>query len=112
MQSQFSLTKTNYYRIKQVAKDGKSVYSPVRYVKFDMDVLSLTPNPATNYVNISSVIENVQISIYNGEGRKVITQKLNGKSIRIPVASLTKGTYTVTAENKGVQVDSKKIIIQ
>lgn len=107
-----SLTKTNYYRIKQVTGDGKFVYSPVRYVKFNVDVISLTPNPATDFVNISSIIENIQIIIYNGEGRKVFTQKLNGKSIRIPVASLTKGTYTVTAENNGVQVDSKKIIIQ
>ncbi len=107
-----SITKTNFYKIKEVDKDGRYVYSPVRFVKFDMIVLTLTPNPATTYVNISSAIANVQINVYNGEGTKIITQKLSGTSLRLPVGSFIKGVYTITAENNGVQVDSKKVIIQ
>ncbi len=36
----------NYYRIKEVDKDGSSIYSPVRFVKFDATVLTISPNPA------------------------------------------------------------------
>jgi hypothetical protein len=107
-----SLTKTNFYRIKEVDKDGNYIYSPVKFVKFNTDVITVSPNPATAFININSTTQNVQIDIFNAQGSKIISQKLNGNSTRLSVASFVKGTYTVTATNNGVAVDSKKIIIQ
>ncbi len=107
-----SLTKTNFYRIKEVDKDGNYIYSPVRFVKFTANVLTVSPNPATTFININSTIQNVQIDIFNAQGTKIISQKLNGNSTRLSIASFVKGTYTVTAVNNGVAVDSKKIIVQ
>jgi hypothetical protein len=107
-----SLGKTNFYRIKQVDKNGNAIYSAVKFVKFNVNVLTITPNPATSYVTIHSTVENLQISIYDGTGKKYISRKLNGKSITIPVGSLIGGIYTVTAEDNGIPVDSKKILKQ
>ncbi|HEX5155385.1 MAG TPA: DUF4331 family protein [Parafilimonas sp.] len=107
-----SLGKTNFYRIKQVDKNGNAIYSAVRFVKFNVNVLTVTPNPATSYITIHSTVENLQISIYDGTGKKYISRKLNGKSITIPVGSLIGGVYTVTADDNGVPVDSKKILKQ
>jgi hypothetical protein len=107
-----SLTKTNFYRIKSVDNGGSHIYSPVKFVKFDVDVITVTPNPATNFITVNSIIDNLQISVYNMEGTKIFSQKLNGRSIKMPVGSLVKGTYTVTAENNGIKIDSKKIVIQ
>jgi len=107
-----SLAKTNFYRIKEVDKDGKYIYSPVRFVKFDVSVISIAPNPASSFIKINSSVENLQINIFDVTGRKVITQMLNSSSAQINIASLPKGVYTVIAYNNGVKVDSKKIVKQ
>ena len=107
-----SLTKTNFYRIKEVDKDGKSVTSPVKYVKFDISAISISPNPASNYIKVNSTIDNLQINIFDAVGRKVLTQTLNGSTTQINIAALPKGVYTIIAYNKGSKVDTKKIVKQ
>ncbi len=107
-----SLTKTNFYRLKEVDNDGKYIYSAVRFVKFNISLLTITPNPATAFINITSATDNLQINIYDAAGRKVVSQKLNGASAQINIASLPKGVYTVIAYNNQIKVDSKKIVIQ
>ena len=106
------LSKVNYYRVKEVDNDGKYIYTPVRFAKFDINVLSISPNPATSYISITSTIPNIQISIYDATGRKMLVQQMTGSSQQIPVSSFAKGIYTVVAQDKGVMIDSKKIVIQ
>ncbi len=45
----------NYYRIKQVLKDGLEIYSDFQKVYFDIDLneISLFPNPADKYIEIN-----------------------------------------------------------
>jgi len=107
-----SLTKTNFYRLKEVDNDGKYIYSAVKFVKFNISVLTITPNPATTFIKITSTTENLQIYVYDAAGRKVASQKLNGSSTQINISALPKGIYTVIADNNGTKVDSKKIAIQ
>jgi hypothetical protein len=107
-----SLTKTNFYRLKEVDNDGKYIYSAVRFVKFNISVLTITPNPATTFIKITSSTDNLQIYVYDAAGRKVASQKLNGSSAQINISALPKGIYTVIADNNGTKVDSKKIVIQ
>ncbi len=107
-----SLTKTNFYRLKEVDNDGRYIYSAVRFVKFNISVLTITPNPATTFIKITSTTDNLQIYVYDAAGRKVASQKLNGSSAQINISSLPKGVYTVIADNNGTKIDSKKIVIQ
>ena len=107
-----SLTKTNFYRIKEVDNDGQFITSAVRFIKFNISVLTITPNPASTFINITSSKENLQISVYDAVGRKVVSQKLNGASVQINISSLPKGIYTVIADDNGTKVDSKKIVKQ
>lgn len=107
-----SLVKTNFYRIKEYDKDGASITSAIRYVKFDISVLSITPNPATTSINITSTTQTLQISVYDAVGRKVISQNLNGGFAQLNVSSLPKGIYTVIAYDNGKKVDAKKIVKQ
>ncbi|MEO6674087.1 MAG: DUF4331 domain-containing protein, partial [Ginsengibacter sp.] len=45
-----SLIKSNFYRIKQVDKDGRFVYSIIRLVRFAYkNVITISPNPATDF---------------------------------------------------------------
>ncbi len=107
-----SLAKTNFYRIKEVDNDGQSITSVVRFIKFNISVLTITPNPASTFINIKSSTDNLQIMVYDAAGRKVVSQKINGGSAQINISSLPKGIYTVIADDNGIKVDSKKIVKQ
>ena len=107
-----SLTKTNFYRIKEVDHDGKSISSAIRFIKFGVNVLTISPNPASSFININSTMPNLQINVFDAVGRKVITQIVNGTTSQINIGNLPKGVYTVTAYDNGSKVDSKKIVKQ
>ncbi len=108
-----SLTQANFYRIKQVDKDGNFSYSPVRMVIFtNTSTLSITPNPATSFINISTSQNQLQINIYDAGGRKVLSRTVASGNSQINISSFAKGVYTVVAENNGVKVDSKKVVVQ
>ncbi|MCW3121515.1 MAG: hypothetical protein JWQ38_1007 [Flavipsychrobacter sp.] len=57
--------------------------------------VSLSPNPATNEVNIqaSEVISNVRV--YDMYGRCVVERRNNSRSVSIDVSNLSPGVYTV-----------------
>ena len=106
-----SITKVNYYRIKEMDKDGSSVYSAIRYVKFEGG-LSISPNPASSFIKISSPFQNLQVSILDVNGKQFISQIINGTNAQVNIAALPSGVYTINAYNNGVKVDSKKIVKQ
>lgn len=104
---------TNYYRIKQVDNDGKFSYSPIRSVRFDSKtVLSISPNPASSFINVSSTQSNINIAIFDGNGKKVANKLLTSGNARLDISGLSSGTYIVIAESNGATVASKKIVKQ
>ncbi|MBC7652190.1 MAG: DUF4331 family protein [Deinococcales bacterium] len=108
-----AVTAVNYYRLKQVDNDGKFSYSPVRSVKFDAkNIITVTPNPASNFININSTQSNLNVTLFDGTGKKVATKALNGGNARFDISNLANGTYIIIAESNGVQVASKRIIKQ
>jgi hypothetical protein len=107
-----SLTKTNFYRLKEVDNDGKYIYSVVRFVKFNISVITITPNPASNFININAATDNLLVNVYDAAGRKVVSQKMAGKSAQINIAYLPNGVYTVIVYDNDVKIDSKKIVKQ
>jgi len=108
-----SFTQSNYYRIKEVDKNGNILFSPIRVIKFTPDnTLTVSPNPAVGYINISTSMSNLQVYIYDVTGRKVATALLNNSSTQVSTSSLAKGLYTVVAESNGVKVSEKKIVVQ
>jgi hypothetical protein len=104
---------TNLYRLKQVDNDGQFSYSPVRSVKFDTkNIITVTPNPASNFININSTQSNLNVTLFDGTGKKVATKTLNGGTARFDITNLAKGTYIVIAESNGVTVATKRIVKQ
>ena len=91
-----------YYRIKQVDRDGKFVYSETRFIKTRKDLASVSvyPNPVVNIttaeVNLSAAAA-IQINITDIQGKTLQTKLVTGvKGInRIPVSmsALPSGTY-------------------
>ena len=67
------------YRIKIIAKDGSYVYSDLRSVKINDEIIrcKLKQNPVRNTIDvevISAEAGNIQLSVYTSYGHKVITE--------------------------------------
>jgi len=80
---------------------------------------SISPNPATDFVNISFAVKTtveLMVTITDQKGRNVQMQSLGaftpGKYIEsIDVESLTAGSYTITLSGKGFRAVRKLVII-
>jgi hypothetical protein len=108
-----SLDQANYYRLKQVDKDGKFSYSPIRVIAFNPDnVLTVSPNPSNGFIKITSSAANVQVVIYDLNGKRVAAMQLNSGAAQMSTSKLSKGLYTVVAQSNGTKLAEKKIVVQ
>ncbi|MFN8306354.1 MAG: M4 family metallopeptidase [Ferruginibacter sp.] len=92
----------NYYRLKQVDKDGQFSYSDI--VKLDFDLgrfMRVSPNPANEWINVvmGKPYPGTMFRIYSFDGKLVQTEKQTtlSRSQAIHVASLAPGTYLLEA---------------
>ena len=100
------LTGINYYRLKQVDKDGKSMYSSVISIKntsANIGSISLYPNPVKSKLNIQLNdfdAADITVSIFNVYGQQMMQVKsTNSGLIVLDVAHLVTGIYTVKISN-------------
>jgi hypothetical protein len=106
--------KINYYRIKEVDKDGKFSYSPIRKIAYgDENIITVSPNPAHNILQINTKgTSNLQVSIFDFTGRKVSSTMLTNGNGVINISSFSRGLYTVTVESNGTKIASSKVVVQ
>lgn len=103
----------NYYRIKQVDKDGKYSYSPVIPVKImEPQLITVSPNPFVNSIKVFGNQPALEVRVYNNQGAVLATRQAIKGFAEINTSSFARGMYTVVAYSNGVKVDSKKIIKQ
>jgi hypothetical protein len=96
---------TNYYRLRQLDKDGKEFISNVVVLKSNIklaEIVSLYPNPVKDNLNVSvnsAITDKVSLVITDISGRTVIQQKYplnNGvNNIQVKTATLVAGTYFI-----------------
>ena len=111
---------TNFYRIKQVDKNGGYSYSSIVTISFDESIGSwvVYPNPTSDVVNLFSNAnyKNLQVSVYDAIGKLVHTQtKQNvnrGEVIKVSLLSFAKGVYSVKVQATNTESVTKKIIVQ
>ena len=108
-----TLKGVNYYRIKQVDNDGRFSYSPIRSVKFDnKNVITVTPNPASNFIKVFASQSPLNVYIYDADGKRVASKILTSSTVQFDITNLSKGTYIVVAESNGIRVSSKTVVKQ
>lgn len=108
-----SLDKINYYRIKQVDKDGKYSYSAVRTVKFaESKLLTVTPNPASDYIRVYTNQQSLSVNLYDFSGRKLATKVATNGYVEFNVSKYAKGLYIVAAEKNGIRVGVTRVAVQ
>lgn len=76
---------------------------------FEISKVKMYPNPATNVLNIESVLAIEKISIYNLLGQQVISEAPNRELVVLDVASLKSGVYVVKTSVNG-NVSSTRFI--
>jgi len=101
-----TLTGNNYYRLKQVDKDGKATYSSIVLIKGDkvraIMITGLYPNPATSEVKLaveSPNAEKVTILVTDVTGKVVVQSNqslvVGSNTIILGTANLANGNYFV-----------------
>lgn len=99
-----SVTGKNYYRLKQVDKDGRYTYSAIITVITNGNKgIQVFPNPAQDVLNITSKEKIKMIMVYDASGKKVmVSNQFNRTNTILPVRQLSRGVYwinIVTAQN-------------
>jgi hypothetical protein len=108
-----TLAGSNFYRIKQVDKDGRYSYTPIRLIKFDTrNIFTVTPNPATNFINIYTSDLGLRINLFDANGKKVASNVMSSGSLQLSLSGLSKGIYMIVAEKDGVRVQTTRIVKQ
>jgi len=89
----------NYYRLKQVDRDGKFVESSVVKVNVGPSfVLTLSPNPSRGLVQVktgSTGNAAVQVQVVDIAGNRVYNKQHSGSSFTLDLTSLPAGSYVV-----------------
>jgi photosystem II stability/assembly factor-like uncharacterized protein len=88
---------TNYYRITEVAKDGRKNKSVIKVILINAlaDVAMIYPNPSTEgqRINIKTTLSDVYtLKIYNVEGKEVFKSQFLGEQNELPTP-FAKGMY-------------------
>lgn len=71
---------------------------------------AVKPNPANDYINISSSIGNYSIEIYSILGKKIVQKTINNYNQTINIKELSSGMYLLNFVDNGKTVESKKIV--
>ncbi len=103
----------NTYRIRLVDLDGKSEYSLARSVRFNKGnvvVVTATPNPFVNSLQIQVLEKNVNINIIDLNGRVHKSLRLQQGVHNINTSELPSGVYTLTIYRENKEVETQRII--
>jgi hypothetical protein len=112
------LSKSAYYRLKQVDLDGKFTYSAAIFVEKDNKgkVKTLVyPNPSVGKFFVEHATSTKLITVFNLTGQMVFNQKTNDtERTEIDISNLASGLYFVrlNGDNGLIETKSIKIIAQ
>ncbi len=107
------VTGNNFYRLKQIDFDGRTVYSTAKLVTWSNgNNISIYPNPVAYELIIEGAeLKGSQVRIFNAMGQQVnlVSVQSNDNLVRINVSRLAGGVYyiTVTGHDKKVIINQK-----
>lgn len=109
----------NYYRLKQINKDGRVSYSKIVSVTLDKTGAQYVvfPNPARykSTIRILADMKQATVRLFDALGREVFSKSFGaltiGKEIQVPLNGLSKGVYFLTLSSD-IGTSSHKILVQ
>jgi len=94
----------NYYRLKQVDKNGSFSFSKVVRIEFSHSAIAINvfPNPVNDILHVQHSMNNLrEIIVRDAVGKTVKQIKTNALSFDVPVSDLAKGNYFVCLVGDG-----------
>ncbi|MFT4062741.1 MAG: T9SS type A sorting domain-containing protein [Edaphocola sp.] len=100
----------NYYRLKQVDNDGQYKFSTIQSVFFETaNSVKIYPNPTATAIAIETTLDNAAVSVFDMEGRKILSQTMSGTNPTLDISTLPTGNYVLKVDNNGQTFSSKFI---
>lgn len=98
-----------HYRLKVVDNDGAIKYSNVVTLQNNCSAsfITLTPNPATNFVEVAGIKQGSWIKVLDYTGRTLQFYKSNATTEKVNVVNLTQGIYVLEVMN--IEKTEKKV---
>ena len=104
----------NFYKLKQVDKDGRTEFSTVKVIVFEeSNEVVITPNPAKDIATIYLLKNNTtptKISVFNANGLLVKEFLTSDKYYKMNTSLFTKGMYIIKVLN-GEKLITQKLLI-
>jgi len=88
-------------------------YSPTEITGINqnsLSVLSVYPNPATDYLNVANVINESTISLFNQFGKEVISKNISS-NYKLPVGQFPSGLYLLRINSGNGEIQTEKVVI-
>ena len=114
------LSGTNYYRLKSISKDSKYVYSEIKTINFDRNLvkdITFYPNPVKDrlVVSVNKIdTKTATLTLVGLDGKVLKSIQLNDQNsfsnVTIDVSNLSKGMYLLQL-NDGNFKNTQKVII-
>lgn len=101
---------TTYYRLNQVDLDGKSTLSGVIVVACGDAAIQVYPNPTNEWIFIQHAPENVEISLFAMDGRKVKQEIVQQAQSVISLQGIEQGTYHLQVRSNGQLLYQTKVV--
>jgi hypothetical protein len=113
---------TQFYRIRQVLRDGSSNYSKVLAVDYrfrPVRIITISPNPAQNFADIqctSNEAAAITCKIYNSQGQQVLLLQQDfvpgNNIIRANTSALSAGLYFIVIDKGGQRMAEGRLVKQ
>jgi sucrose-6-phosphate hydrolase SacC (GH32 family) len=115
------VTGKNYYRIKQVDKDGKISYSNIRQLNYLVESkqtrTKIIENPVAGSIELlyNCNTDHSDISLYDASSKRILNLKkssvLQNEKITIPINSLTSGVFYLRVSGDNF-IESHEVVIE
>jgi hypothetical protein len=103
----------NYYRIKQVDRDGRFAYSTMQLVRMnDTKLFLVFPTVTNSSITISGIAETLQVKLYNAAKQLVKTESVHTATALINMRQLPAGNYWLLIEKDGQLLHHQVVIKQ
>lgn len=104
----------HYYRIQSIDKDGKVQYSTIRQINTNNQTpgIVIYPNPAKDYINITSQEIIKEIRIVNQLSQIVQLQTPNTKQTTLSIKQCVKGIHMIQITTSNGKTITQKILVE
>jgi hypothetical protein len=94
----YGISGSNIYRT--MNGGGELSPLPTHTTEIESEIISISPNPATNNITISGKTFMTEIQLFNSVGQLIHLEKINDKTAVVDISAIKLGVYIVAVKSK------------